>query len=126
MQTYAQNCLPLLWTYQYELLQRLELLVNINSGTGQKEGIDTIIAHLQQWLSDIDFTVTLHDGGQYGHNLVATRRGNGRSHLLIVGHIDTVYKPGATLVQPFYIQDGLAYGPGVIDMKSGVLMGIYA
>jgi len=126
MQTYSQTYLPLLWTYQDELLQRLELLVNIDSGTGQKEGIDTIIAHLQQWLSDIDFVVTLHDAGQYGHNLVATRRGNGRARLLIVGHVDTVYKPGATLVQPFYIQDGLAYGPGVIDMKSGVLMGMYA
>jgi len=36
MQTYAQTYLPLLWTYQDELLQRLELLVNIDSGTGQR------------------------------------------------------------------------------------------
>jgi glutamate carboxypeptidase len=126
MHTYAQNYLPLLRTYQDELLQRLELLVNIDSGTGQREGIDDIITHLQQWLSDIDFTVSLHDSGQYGRNLVATHRGKGHARLLVVGHIDTVYKPGAASVQPFYVQDGLAYGPGVIDMKSGVLMGIYA
>ena len=126
MHTYAQDYLPQFQSYQDEFLQRLELLVNIDSGTGQREGIDNIVTHLQQWLSDIDFTVTLHDAGQYGHNLVATRRGKGRARLLVVGHVDTVYKPGATLVQPFYVQDGLAYGPGVIDMKSGVLMGIYA
>ena len=55
MHTYAQNYLPQLRSYQHELLQRLELLVNIDSGTGQREGIDQVISHVQQWLSDIGF-----------------------------------------------------------------------
>ncbi len=126
MHTYAQNYLPQLRSYQHELLQRLELLVNIDSGTGQREGIDQVISHVQQWLSDIGFSVTLHDAGPYGHNLLARRSGQGQARLLLVGHVDTVYSQGAAAARPFHIRDGIAYGPGVIDMKSGVLMGLYA
>jgi len=126
MQTYSQHFLPALQVYQDELLQHLELLVNIDSGTGQAEGINRIMAHLEQWLCTIGCSVTPHDSEHFGHNLVAKLKGNGRMRLLLVGHLDTVYGPGAATTQPFQIHDGLAYGPGVIDMKSGVLMGLYA
>jgi glutamate carboxypeptidase len=126
MQTYSQQFLPALQVYQEELLQRLELLVNIDSGTGQIEGINQIMSYLEQWVCTIGCSVTLHDSEYFGHNLVARLKGNGRVRLLLVGHLDTVYGPGATTTQPFQIRDGLAYGPGVIDMKSGVLMGMYA
>lgn len=126
MQTYSQHYLPKLQAYQDELLQRLDLLVNIDSGSSQVEGINQIMAYLEQWLSDLAFTVTLHDSEGFGHNLVARLRGKGQVRLLLVGHVDTVYGPGSVAVRPFEVRDGLAYGPGVIDMKSGVLMGIYA
>jgi glutamate carboxypeptidase len=57
---------------------------------------------------------------------MARHRGKGRMRLLLVGHVDTVYAQGAVETHPFSISDGLASGPGVIDMKSGVLMCIYA
>jgi glutamate carboxypeptidase len=126
MQTYAQHYLPKLQTYQDELLQRLELLVNIDSGSGQAEGINQIMAYLEQWLIDSGFTVTLHNSEGFGHNLVARLKGKGQVRLLLVGHVDTVYGSGSVAARPFEVRDGLAYGPGVIDMKSGVLMGIYA
>ncbi len=126
MLTYSQNYLPQLQAYQPELLERLALLVNIDSGSGQIEGVNAIMAYLEQWLRHIGFDVTLHNAEQFGHNLVARLTGKGRLRLLLVGHVDTVYKVGAVAIQPFQIRDGLAYGPGVIDMKSGVLMGLYA
>ena len=126
MPAYSQNYLPRLQTYQEELLERLELLVNIDSGTGQVAGINHIMAYLEQWLSDLGFAVTLHDSAGFGHNLIARLKGKGEVRLLLVGHVDTVYSPGAVAAQPFEVRDGLAYGPGVIDMKSGVLMGMYA
>ncbi len=125
MHNYAQLYLPRLQSYQDELLQRLELLVNIDSGTCQIDGINAIISHLEQWLSDIGFTVTVHNSTSYGNNLVARRIGKGHLRLLLVGHVDTVYPPGAATVQPFHVKDGIAYGPGVIDMKSGDVMGLY-
>ena len=126
MPAYSQNYLPRLQAYQDELLERLELLVNIDSGTGQMAGINHIMTYLEQWLADLGFTVTLHDSASFGHNLVARLKGKGEVRLLLVGHVDTVYSSGAVAAQPFEVRDGLAYGPGVIDMKSGVLMGMYA
>jgi glutamate carboxypeptidase len=125
MHSYSQLYLPRLQSYQIELLQRLELLVNIDSGTGQTQGINSIISCLQQWFSDIGFATALHNSTSYGNNLVARRTGKGHLRLLLVGHVDTVYPKGATAIQPFHIKDGLAYGPGVIDMKSGDVMGMY-
>jgi glutamate carboxypeptidase len=126
MQTYSLGYLPKLQAYQHELLQRLERIVNIDSGTEQIEGINLIMSLLEQWMSEIGFSVTLHPSVQFGNNLVARRRGKGRVRLLLVGHVDTVYVQGAAVAQPFRIADDLASGPGVIDMKSGVLMCIYA
>jgi glutamate carboxypeptidase len=123
--TYAQIYQPLFQQYQDELVQRLCTLVNIASGSGHAEGVNQIMSHLQQWLREINFEVTLHPSEPYGYNLVARRSGAGKTRILLVGHVDTVYSPDAVQTHPFTIHDGLAHGPGVIDMKSGVLMGLY-
>ena len=125
MLSYAQIYLPKLQSYQNELLQRLELLVNIDSGSGQIDGINAIISNLEHWLSDIGFAISLHDSNSYGNNLIARRTGKGHLRLLLVGHIDTVYPQGAAATRPFHVKDGIAYGPGIIDMKSGDIMGMY-
>jgi len=125
MCNYAQIYLPKFQFYQREFIQRLELIVNIDSGTGQIDGVNSIISYLERWLRDIGFVVTLHNSAYYGNNVVARRKGKGKLRLLLVGHVDTVYSQGAAAAQPFHIRDGIAFGPGVIDMKSGVLMGIY-
>jgi len=126
MHSYAQGYLPTLQSFQPELLQRLERLVNIDSGSGQVEGINQIVTCLEQWLSDTGFAVSLHPTDHFGSNLVARRQGRGHLRLLLVGHVDTVYPQGAVATRPYQLQGGIASGPGVIDMKSGVLMGIYA
>ncbi|MDQ3938513.1 MAG: M20 family metallopeptidase, partial [Chloroflexota bacterium] len=51
--------------------------------------------------------------------------GGGR-RLLLIGHLDTVFPAGTAAQRPFTIRDGRAYGPGVTDMKSGLLSGLYA
>ena len=124
--TYAQLYLPALRAYQEEMLQRVQMLVDIDSGTGQVEGVNRIIMHLTQWLQELDFAVSLRDMPGYGYNLVARRRGSGGARIMLVGHVDTVYAPGSVAQRPFSVHEELAYGPGVIDMKSGVVMGVYA
>jgi glutamate carboxypeptidase len=126
MPTFAQTYLPILQSYQAELLERLALLINIDSGSGQSEGVEQIMRYLQAWLSELGFSVSLHPTEPYGPNLLARRQGKGLTRLLIVGHVDTVYARGAAAARPFQIRGGLASGPGIIDMKSGVLMGMYA
>lgn len=124
--TYAQHYLPRLQAYQDEMLARLATLVNIDSGTGQIAGINQIITHLHQWMTDLGFEVTLHPSEGFGNNLVAHIRGKGTARILLVGHVDTVYTQGAVQTQPFRREDDIVYGPGVIDMKSGVVMCIFA
>lgn len=124
--TYAQTYLTDFYSYQEEYFQRLQTLVNIDLGTGQIEGVNQVIDYLKQWLSDVGFTVSLHPSEGFGNNLVARRRGAGRVSVLLVGHVDTVYPAGAAQAQPFSIQNGVASGPGVLDMKSGVVLAIYA
>lgn len=46
--------------------------------------------------------------------------------ILLVGHFDTVWPVGAIKRMPFYIEDGVARGPGVFDMKGGLLQGFWA
>lgn len=120
--TYAQAYLPRLQAIQDETLERLSTLVMIDSGTGQIEGVNRVIYHLREWLVGLGFSVTLHDSPSFGYNLVARHTGNGAERILLVGHVDTVYNAGATDIAPFRIHDGLAYGPGVIDMKCGLVM----
>jgi glutamate carboxypeptidase len=46
--------------------------------------------------------------------------------LLVIGHLDTVWPLGTLASRPFHIEDGLAYGPGVFDMKAGVAIAAFA
>ena len=124
--TYAQRYLPLFHSYQAEYLRHLETLVNIDSGTGQVGGIEEVVGYLKYWLAELGFTATLHPVDHYGPNLVAHRQGKGTKRVLLLGHVDTVYNTGAAQSHPLTLQDGRAYGPGVLDMKSGVLLGVYA
>lgn len=126
MPTYAQQYLPRLQAYQDEMLARLAMLVNIDSGTGQIAGVNQIIVYLHQWMTELGFAVTLHPTEGFGNNLVAHIRGTGTARILLVGHVDTVYTQGAVQTQPFRREDDIVYGPGVIDMKSGVIMCIFA
>jgi len=124
--TYAQRYLSRLQAYQEEMLARLATLINIDSGTGQVTGINGIIAHLHEWLGALGFAVTLHPTQPFGNNLVAHRRGTGTARILLVGHVDTVYAEGAAQTHPFRLEENIVQGPGAIDMKSGVIMCIYA
>jgi glutamate carboxypeptidase len=46
--------------------------------------------------------------------------------VLILGHLDTVHPLGALARNPWRIQDNRAHGPGVFDMKSGIIIGLHA
>ena len=107
------------------MLAKLATLVNIDSGTGQIAGINRIMEYVQHWMTELGFEVTPHFSEGFGNNLVAHKRGKGVARILLVGHVDTVYTQGAVQTQPFRREDDIVYGPGVIDMKSGVIMCIY-
>jgi glutamate carboxypeptidase len=112
-------------------LADLKAIVNIDSGTYNKAGIDRVGTYLQDRFHAFGFSTYFDYQQEYGNHLVATHKGNAPDGpaILLVGHIDTVFPDGEAKRRPFSIgeQDGMriAKGPGVLDMKSGVLLGMY-
>src|SRR5437588_6500353 len=116
-------------TDQY--LDDLKAIVNIDSGTYSKAGVDRVGAYLQQRFQAFGFTTRFDRQERYGDHLIATHQGSSSNgpRILLIGHMDTVLPDGEAELRPFTIsqQDGrrIATGPGVLDMKSGVLIGMY-
>ncbi|AIS13788.1 M20/M25/M40 family metallo-hydrolase [Pseudomonas chlororaphis] len=113
--------------YQGDALKLLERLVNIDSGSGYEAGLnqvsDIAIAELKKLGASIE---KVPNGAAGGNHVLATLKGTGKARILLMAHMDTVFKEGTAAERPFRIQDGRAYGPGVMDDKGGIVAGIYA
>ncbi len=115
-----------------DYLEDLKSIVNIDSGTFTKAGIDRVGAYLQERFQALGFSTRFDRQEEYGDHLVATHTGKSQNgpRIVLIGHIDTVFPEGEAERRPFTVsqRDGMriAMGPGVLDMKSGVLIGMYA
>lgn len=109
-------------------LQLLEQVVNVDSGTGDIEGGRKVAGMLTPRLKALGMTVESVPAEAAGlaENTVATLNGRGKTRILMIGHIDTVFEPGTVQRRPFRTDDQRAYGPGVSDEKGGVIEGLYA
>jgi glutamate carboxypeptidase len=113
--------------YKSEATQLLERLVNIDTGTGDQKGLDQVVGILTNELSQLGASIALVSAAPLaGNNIVATFTGTGKGKVLLIAHMDTVFKAGTAQERPFHIQDGRAYGPGVCDDKGGIIAGLYA
>ncbi|HET7496385.1 MAG TPA: M20 family metallopeptidase [Candidatus Limnocylindrales bacterium] len=112
-----------------DYLADLERLVNIDCGSYTPDGVDEVGRWTASFLAGLGADIETRpdpDGG-YGATVVATFHGtSGQPRVLLIGHMDTVFDPGTAAARPFRIGDGMAHGPGVTDMKSGLLAGLYA
>jgi glutamate carboxypeptidase len=109
------------------LVNLLERLVNIDSGTGSKKGLDqvgSIIADEMKKLGmQVEFVSALP---AVGDNIVAKLNGTGKVNILLMAHMDTVFAEGTAAARPFRIQGDRAFGPGVMDDKGGIVTALYA
>ena len=119
-------------SYMDEYLHDLKTIVNIDSGTYTKAGIDRVGAYLQNRFQTLGFSTCFDKQDTYGDHLIATHVGQSPHgpRIVLIGHIDTVLSDGEAERRPFTINQHngmrIATGPGVLDMKSGVLIGMYA
>lgn len=107
-------------------LDDLRTLVNIDSGTYTPAGVQQVAALLAMRFEEVGCTAEILPTQHKGPNLIARKQGDGQGRVLIIGHMDTVFPEGEAQRRPFRIEDGRAYGPGVFDMKSGLLVGLNA
>ena len=111
-----------------EQLKLLETLVNIDSGTGDVEGGRRVLDVLAPRLEALGARVERVPAEIPGlpDNLVATLKGKGKSKILMIGHIDTVFEPGTAARWPYSVSGDRATGPGVGDEKGGVIQAVVA
>ena len=110
-------------------LADLERLVNIDCGSYTPDGVNEVGRWVAEFLTGLGAEVETHPdpAGRLGDTLIATFNGRtGGARAVLIGHMDTVFDPGTVAERPFRIEDGVAYGPGVTDMKGGLLAGLYA
>ena len=112
---------------QPEMLQELQHLVETESPSDNKAAVDKIGAHLAGEFESLGGRVTFHYAKEFGNHLQVDFAGRaGQKPLMLLGHFDTVWALGTLAKMPFRIADGRAYGPGIFDMKSGIVMLLYA
>jgi glutamate carboxypeptidase len=113
--------------YKAEALKLLERLVNIDSGSGYEPGLTQVRDIAVDELKQLGFSIELvPDKVANNSHVIATLKGTGKAKILLMAHMDTVFKEGSAAERPFHIKDGRAYGPGVMDDKGGIVAGIYA
>ena len=104
--------------YEPEMIEVLKSTVNIDSGRDCPEGIKQVAEIFGGKMKEFGFTTHVI-GRKKSPNPNAKK-------VMVIGHMDTVFSKGAAAERPFKIVDGKAYGPGVLDMKSGITIAIFA
>ena len=114
--------------YKDEALKLLERLVNIDSGSGYEPGLTQVRDITVDELKKLGATIETvpNTAPDKSSHVIATLKGTGKARILLMAHMDTVFKEGSAAAHPFYIKDGRAYGPGVMDDKGGIVAGLYA
>ena len=104
----------------------LRELVDQDSGSYDKPGTDRVGDLVRRFLESHGIAVETLAQERHGDCLRAAVPGESAlGHVLLLGHRDTVFPRGEAGRRPFRIADGLAYGPGVADMKAGLVMNCF-
>jgi len=119
-------------TQQEAMLAELERMVNTDGGSYDKAGVDTVGAQVRAFCENLGIPVEVIPREKHGDCLRATvagddrlGRGNTKERIVLMGHRDTVFPKGEPQRRPFRVENGIAYGPGVADMKAGLVMNMF-
>lgn len=115
-----------------EFVADLEAMVNVDCGSYSPAGVNAIADRCTARMRARGWEVQRRphapgpDEPQLGDLLIGTLRGSGGPRILLVGHMDTVFDDGTVAERPFRVEGTVARGPGVSDMKGGLLTGLFA
>jgi glutamate carboxypeptidase len=109
------------------MLALLRDAVNTDSGSYDKAGVDKAGQLFIDFFTQHGLIPTREPNDTYGdaiHIRLDDTRPNEKP-ILLMGHRDTVFPKGEAARRPFRIEDGRAYGPGVADMKGGLVINAF-
>lgn len=109
--------------HQDEMLRQVEWLVRQDSPSNDKELVDKCGRQLCEIIRNTLNVETQSINQKKVGNHVMFKVGRGPTKILLLGHFDTVWDPG---VLRYRIEGNKAYGPGIFDMKAGIVQGIWA
>jgi len=110
------------------LLHCLRQAVEIESPSQNKAAINRLAQFFAREFKKHGAKVHLLPHPIAGSAVVAEFWGpsRGQKPILLLGHLDTVWEVGTLAKMPFRVRGGRAYGPGIYDMKSGIVCGLWA
>jgi glutamate carboxypeptidase len=109
------------------MIELLRELVDIDSGSYDKGGVDAVGARFERYFAEHGIEAWREPHEVFGdalHALVA-KPGSNEKPVLLMGHRDTVFPKGEVARRPFSIEGNRAHGPGVADMKAGLVMNAF-
>ena len=95
----------------------LAQIININSYSKNKCGIDQNAQVFKSWMEPLGFQVQTYERELIGNHILFSSKKKSGKKILLLGHLDTVYPPGT--FEKFSEDENWIYGPGVCDMKGG-------
>jgi len=122
------ECMQIVQAAEPRLLTQLRELVEIESPSHDKAAVDRAGQLVAAWAEALGATVKRHKQKHFG-DVLELKFGPARSpkqRALLLGHLDTVWPIGTLATMPWREADGKLFGPGVLDMKSGVVMALEA
>ena len=123
--TNGQAILDWLASQRPAMLTLLEELVNTDSGSYDKAGVDAVGERIRGFLDRQGITHDTIANERLGDVVRATVGHGANSAIVLMGHRDTVFPKGEAGRRGFRIENGRAYGPGVADMKAGLVMNAF-
>lgn len=113
--------------HQHEMLELTQNMVEIESPSDNKAAVDKMGAFLVQEFQKLGAVVKAHATKDYGDHLQIEFKGtSGQKPIMLLGHFDTVWPMGTLANMPFRMEGGRAFGPGILDMKAGIAMMMFA
>jgi len=110
-----------------DIVSTIRELVEIESPSDNKPCVDRLSELVAQKFAALGGAVKVHRTVDFGNHLQVDFAGKGEGKpVLLLGHYDTVYPIGTLATMPCRIADGKLTGPGVLDMKSGIALMLFA
>ena len=127
MNTHKERAFQFIDNHRDEMVTLWQELVSMESGSQHKPGIDAVADKIRQILAGEGAVTKIIEIEKAG-NMVVGEVGSDRNkpQVLFLGHMDTVFPVGTIEKRPFTIKEGIASGPGVLDMKGGIVAALYA
>lgn len=113
--------------HKQEIVQKLETLINLKDFWRDPEDVNKVAEWLKKEFEEAGFSCNLIEMDSRAGNVLVGTLGEerGEKAILFSGHMDTALASDLFPENPFYIEEGKAYGPGVLDMKGGILISLY-